>query len=88
MFGLVEVFRGVFVFGGITAADMAAFQAETKVNPGIAGFQAFLATLRGVGLDVMNVIEMGTGLHFSILQLFIEDGSLLKAGGCFEGLLV
>ena len=54
---------------------MAAFHAKSEMYPAIAGFQAFLATLRGVRLNIVNVIEMGTGLHLSILQLPIEDKS-------------
>ena len=34
----MEVFGGVFVFGGIAAADMSAFEAETEMDPGIARF--------------------------------------------------
>jgi hypothetical protein len=40
----MEVFGGVLVFGGITAADVSAFEAEAKVNPSVAHFQAFFAT--------------------------------------------
>jgi len=40
----MEVFAGVLVFGGITAADVSAFEAQAKVNPGVAHFQAFFAT--------------------------------------------
>jgi hypothetical protein len=76
--GFVKVFRGVFIFRGIAAANVAAFHAKAKVDPGIAGFQAFFASLRGVWLDVVNVIEMGTGTHPSILQLLIEDKTALS----------
>jgi hypothetical protein len=38
MFRAMEVFGGVFVFGGIAAADMSAFEAETEMDPGIAHF--------------------------------------------------
>jgi hypothetical protein len=34
--GGVKVFGSVFVFGGIAAADMAAFETSTQVNPRVA----------------------------------------------------
>lgn len=39
----VKVLGGVLVLGVITAADVAADHAKTKMNPGIAHLQAFLA---------------------------------------------
>jgi hypothetical protein len=41
----------VLVLGGITTADVAAFQAQAQMNPGIAGFHAFLANMLGGGGD-------------------------------------
>ena len=54
---LLKMFGGVLVFGGIAAADMAALQADAQMNPGVAGFQAFLATIRG-GLHIADLTNM------------------------------
>ena len=64
----MKVFGGVLVFGGITAADVSAFEAEAKVNPGVAHFQAFFAT-GGVRGHFVEVREMCAGRH---------DGSPLR----------
>ncbi len=54
----MEVLRGVFVFGGVTATDMATAQAESQVNPCIAHLQAFLAAI-GTRGDIVNLVEVG-----------------------------
>jgi len=43
MLGLVEVFRGMFVFRRIAAANVAAAEALSQMDPGIAHLQAFFA---------------------------------------------
>jgi hypothetical protein len=48
--GGMKMFGGVFVFGGIAAADVAALEAQAQVDPGVAHFQALFAAA-GVGLD-------------------------------------
>jgi hypothetical protein len=48
--GGVEMFCGVFIFGGIAAGYIAANHAEAKVNPGVAQFDALFADV-GFGLD-------------------------------------
>jgi hypothetical protein len=58
----MEVFGGVLVFGGITAADVSAFEAEAKVNPGVAHFQAFFAT-GGARDHFVGAREMCAGRH-------------------------
>ena len=68
VFRAMEVFGGVLVFGGITAADVSAFEAEAKVNPGVAHFQAFFAT-GGVRGHFVEGREMCAGRH---------DGSPLR----------
>jgi len=52
-----EMFGGVFVFGGIAAADMAAGHAKAKVDPAIAYFEAFFAAagVRGYFVDLVGV---------------------------------
>jgi hypothetical protein len=57
MLGGVKVLGGVFVLGRIAAADVAATQAQAKMDPSIAHLQALFAAVR-VGLYVFNLIEM------------------------------
>jgi hypothetical protein len=65
MFGGMEVFRGVLVLGGIAAAHVAAFAAETQVNPAVAHLQAFFAAL-GMRMNIPNVAEVrADGAHAS-----------------------
>ena len=66
--GAVEVFGGVFVLGGIAAANVSAFEAETKVDPGVTHFQALFATV-GVGIDLVDVREVCAGRHAVLLQV-------------------
>jgi hypothetical protein len=54
------------------------------MHPSVAGFQAFLATLRCAGLDVVYMIEMRTRTHYFILQLSIEDKRNRKLLASFE----
>jgi hypothetical protein len=63
MFGFMKVFGGVFVFGRVAAADVAALQAETKVNPIVAHFQALLTALRSAWSDIADLVEVGTLFH-------------------------
>jgi hypothetical protein len=53
---------GVLVLRGIAAADVPACEAHTKVNPGIAGFQAFLAAAR-VRLHVVDLAQVSASRH-------------------------
>jgi hypothetical protein len=65
MFGGMEMFRGVLVLGGVAAAHVAAFAAETQVNPAVAHLQAFFAAL-GMRVNIPNVAEVRTdGAHAS-----------------------
>jgi hypothetical protein len=58
--GLVEVFRGVFVFRRIATADVPAYQAFPKMDPGIAHLQAFLAAL-AARFNLPDLSQVGTG---------------------------
>jgi hypothetical protein len=58
MIGGMEVFGRVLVRGRIAAANMTADLAQTKVDPPVAGLQAFLAALRGARFDISKLIEM------------------------------
>jgi hypothetical protein len=53
MLSLMKVFGCVLVLGRIAAADVAADEALSQVDPGIARLQAFLAAL-AARLDVAN----------------------------------
>lgn len=46
MFAVVKMLCGVPVPGGVAAADMTTFHAQTQVNPGIARLNAILADVR------------------------------------------
>jgi hypothetical protein len=60
VFGVMEMFSGVFVLGRIAAAHMAANQALPQMDPGIAHLQAFLAAL-AAGLNLPEFSQVGTG---------------------------
>jgi len=59
--GGVKVFCGMFIFGGVTAANMAADQAFAQVHPGISHLQTFFAPVSAGG-DITNLIGMRTCL--------------------------
>jgi hypothetical protein len=46
---------GVAVLRGVATAYVAALEAEAQVDPGVAGFEAFLAAA-GVGVDGLDVV--------------------------------
>jgi hypothetical protein len=62
MFGRMEVFRSVFVFGRIATTDVPAAQAQAQVNPPIAHLQALFTTL-AVRFDVPNLVEVSALSH-------------------------
>ncbi|HTU51890.1 MAG TPA: hypothetical protein VMF56_14965 [Acidobacteriaceae bacterium] len=59
----MKMFGGVLVPGGIAAADVAALQTETKVNPIVAHFQTLLTALRSAWGDIADLIKVGTLFH-------------------------
>jgi hypothetical protein len=71
MLGGVKVFGGVLVLGGITAANVAAAQAQAQVDPSITHLQALFAAVC-VGLYLMNLIEVGATIHGTILNLDLQ----------------
>jgi len=73
MLGVLKMFGGVLVLRRIAAAHVSALQAQTKMDPEVAGFQTLFTTFRRARFDFMNMVEMRTGIHSSILQLSIED---------------
>jgi hypothetical protein len=59
----MEVTGRVFVFGRIAAADVAALETHTKVNPAVADFEAVFAAFGGRP-NVVNRVQMGAaGSH-------------------------
>jgi hypothetical protein len=45
MLGPMKMFRRMLVLGGVTAAHMAANETHSEMDPGIAYFQTFLASI-------------------------------------------
>jgi hypothetical protein len=66
----VVVLRRVFVGGVIAASDVTAFEAEPQVDPGVAGGEAFLASVRCIRAVVAGFSEMSTegGGHVSSVR--------------------
>jgi hypothetical protein len=64
MFGLVEVFGGVFVFGGIAATDVSADEALPQMDPGIAHLKALLAAF-AAGFDLPYFSQVGAGFSWA-----------------------
>jgi hypothetical protein len=57
MAGGVKMLAGVLVLGGIAAAHVAALQAQAKVDPGVAGFDAILADVL-IGAGNANLVQV------------------------------
>ena len=75
MFGAVEVLGGVLVFRAVTAAYVAATEAQSQVNPRISRFQAFLTAL-SAGLNLVNLFYMGAGGRHMSPFLRVNDGQV------------
>ena len=71
----VVMLRGVLVFGGITAADVAAGQASPQMYPGIAHGYTFCTDM-GLGWNVFAVCEMLAGSHVFLAR---RAGCLLRS---------
>jgi hypothetical protein len=56
----MKVLGGVLILGRIAAAHLPAGQAQAQMNPGIADFQALLASAF-IGVFDFNLIEMFAG---------------------------
>jgi hypothetical protein len=65
----VKMFGGVFVFRGITAAHMSAFEAQAQVKPGISSFYAVFANVL-VRLGKFDLIQMSAFLCHRFLRLW------------------
>jgi len=80
--GAVEVFGSVLVFGRVATADVAALHAKAQVDPGVACFQAFLATF-GVWRNFMDVALMRAGGHKLLPMGTVVSGRMkLGNGNC------
>ena len=64
----MKMLGGVFIFGGIAAADMAADQAQAQVHPAVAHFDAFGADVRTGGGDFHFVQVFTLFRHLSSFE--------------------
>jgi hypothetical protein len=71
MFRPVIVLRRMLVFGRIAAADVATFEAEAQMNPGVTAGEALLASIGSVGFAMKLLrcdgAEMLTEVHGCIV---------------------
>ena len=77
MFGVVKMFGCVLVLRGIAAANVTAFQAQAQMDPVVAHFEAFFATVGGVWSDLADLIEMRADFHGFVLQPHVKYRSRL-----------
>jgi hypothetical protein len=61
MMDLMKVLGRVLVFRRVTAANVTTLEAQTKVDPGVVHFKAFLAAFAAWG-DLLDFLQVGTGL--------------------------
>ena len=73
MFAAVEMLGGVLVFRAVTAAYVAATEAQSQVNPRISRFQAFLTAL-SARLNLVNFLYVGAGSRHMSPFLRANDG--------------
>jgi hypothetical protein len=59
MVGVVKMFGGMAIWGRVAAADVAADQTKTQMDPPAARLQAIFAAL-GAGRDRLDLIGVGT----------------------------
>jgi hypothetical protein len=63
----VEMFGGVLILGRVTAADVSTREAQTKMNPSIAGLQTLLATV-GFRSNFVDLFQVGATGHARLLS--------------------
>jgi hypothetical protein len=63
MFGPMKVLGSVFVLGRVTAADLAADETFSEMDPGVAHLEALLAAF-AAGPDLTNLFYVRTGCLF------------------------
>jgi hypothetical protein len=64
----MEMLRSVLVLGGVAASDVPAFQAQTKMDPGVPHLHAFFTHMH-VRRGELDVIQMRTLGSHRILRL-------------------
>jgi hypothetical protein len=84
MFDGMKMLGGVFIFGGIAAAHVAAYQAQAQVYPAVAHFDAFGADVRSGGGDFHFVQVFALFWHF-ILQGTDSLTVAVRSRAAFEG---
>jgi hypothetical protein len=67
MIGLLEVLRGVFVFGRIAAADVTALQTHAEMYPCVTRLYAVLADIL-IGASELDLIEMSAVIAHTNLR--------------------
>ena len=78
MVRLVEVLGGMFIFGRITAADVAAFHAQAQVNPGIADLDAIFADMF-IGVLNFDLFDMIASLFHNLsFSGYLRGGALQR----------
>ena len=65
MSGLLEVFRGVLILGGIAAPHVAASHAQAQMDPGVAHLYALLANMF-LCAGYLYLIQMRASVSHSI----------------------
>ena len=65
--GFVKVLGGVTVGRIVAAADVTAFETEPQMHPLVAGLDAFLAPLRRLGRDIVNLRDMLALLRHTVI---------------------
>lgn len=62
---LLKMFGGVFVLRVVAAADVAAGETETKMNPGVSHLETFFTAIRCFRSHILDLVEMDALLiHF------------------------
>jgi hypothetical protein len=79
MHALVKVLGGVLVLGGVTATDVAASEAQPKVDPGISHFQTLFATI-AAGSDLADGFQVGTSCGQADTSQFVFRPGVRRVG--------
>jgi hypothetical protein len=72
----MKMFGSVLILRRVAATDMPTLKAETQMHPGIAYFQAVLASMSAWGY-VANLIEVCTPLCHIYLLFLLNSHSML-----------
>ena len=69
MLRFVKVFGGVLILGRVAATDIAADQAHTQVDPGVAGLRALLTNVL-IRFSYFDLIKVRTFFWQWFLRMF------------------